>query len=293
MHISLPDISFGLTQSQIDALVSIHKSWDGIPPDLLPNPGDLSTKAIALLEVLSGKTDSLTAYKLLREAIQQRYKSTAASDKSSFVTSQDVQSVLARHSFAPASRKNVNMPSPRSNSSAKSSVRPTVETEVPVFSNRSRSCSTEIDDDELRALIVQQMLSDFARPPSLKRPAPANKNLVVRPPKRPIPICVDSDDDCTIINKPASPKRPLTNTDSVERSPKRLKSITLGEDSDDECTIVVDVSRLEHEKERRLREEKLMELSHRRRKCRKQKSKPTSSSAPKSRSKSKKHKERP
>jgi hypothetical protein len=322
MPIHLPDVLFRLTQSQVEALVSLHKSWDGIAPELLPEDGNLSTKAIPLLETLSSNSDSLTAYKLLREAIYQRYKPTTASVEGSSVTSPDVQSVPASHPFAPTPQNNPSTPRPRMNSVAKSSVRPTVEAYVPAWSNRSRSSSTEIDDDALRAHIARQMLSVAARTTSQKRPL-GNNHSAERDSKRmksvcsdseddyatidksadrtqPLPsndstirnlmrldrICRDSDDECAIVDEPAILRQPIAHSDYVEQDSKRAKSVSLDSEEDDEFTIVVDVSRLEDE--RRLREQEVEELSRRKWKSRKPKSKVVSSSVPKSRGKSKK-----
>jgi len=262
--------------------MSLHKAWDGITPNLLPEPGNLSTKVIMLLEILGGETDPLAAYKLLSEALRQRYESKAHPDKGLSVTGENIDVVLARQPVAPAPQNNPTMPRTlsRRNSLARPSAQPTVEVDVDICGNRSRYSSAEMDDETLREHVVAEMLLDFS---SQKRPASTRNDSIKRPSNRPKPICLDSDEDRSVVDVPAPLKRPLPSSDAVEPNSKRLKSIPPDSDSDDDdCTIVVDVSRLEDENERRLRQEKLEEHSRRNQKLREQKAKLPSSSVLKS-----------
>jgi hypothetical protein len=80
-----------LTFEQFAAPVPVQKSCDVVLSDLLPEPGVLSTKILAMLDILSTRVDSLEAYQLLREEIVRRY---VEPDQSFGIIEQDVEAVF-------------------------------------------------------------------------------------------------------------------------------------------------------------------------------------------------------
>jgi hypothetical protein len=186
--------------------MSLHKSWSGVPPELLPEPGVLSTQAIVLLEILSTKMDSLEAYKLLKEAVHERCVRGADSDAAPAVTSEDIQKVLDQNAPESAVEDNpsaIHTPPPSENTPADSSNSPTDKPGEPEWG----SCSSSLERHNSQC--VTRRL-DFAFIEESGQP-----------------------------EKPTAQKRRVTNIDSAERKPKRPKSASSDHDS---RTIIVDAS---------------------------------------------------
>jgi hypothetical protein len=185
--------------------MSLHKSWSGVPPDLLPEPGVLSTQVIVLLEILSTKMDSLEAYKLLKEAVHERCVRGADSDAAPAVTSEDIQKVLDQNAPESAVEDNpsaIHTPPPSDNKPADSSNSPTDKPGEPEWGSRSSSLERHNSQYVTRRL-------DFAFLEESGQP-----------------------------EKTTAHKRPNTNSDSAEQ-PKRPKSTSSDHES---RTIIVDAS---------------------------------------------------